>query len=147
MMGRVEGYRFTGMRYVELLDGSVILAPRRAVGHMDMVRACGRMKSDVASAGFVSLGNRMEDAPEVYGQSVGLGVNAKAGLQIPVRLFGAKAGRMVLFASNQELLEGLVEVEEARWGVTEPSPWGDVMPVFAPLHTGARLHAGDYISE
>lgn len=135
------------MRYVELQDGSVILAPRRAVGHVDMVRACGLRTSDVASAGFVSLGNTMEDEPEVYGESVGLSVKAKAGLTIPERLYAAKAGRMVLFASKHDLLDGLLEVEPAHWGMTEPSPWGDVMAVFAPLHPSAKLHAGDYISD
>ena len=135
------------MRYVEVQTGNLILAPRRAVGHVDMVRACGVMRSEVLSAGFVSLCETEQDEPEVYGQSVGLGVDARVGVVIPADLYTARSGNMILVASQRDLLEGLEDLGSASWGLTAPSPWGDVSPVFAPLHAWSRLHAGGYIRD
>lgn len=123
------------------------MATRRAVSHADLVRACGVGRGEVVSAGFVSLGYGPEEEPKVYGGSVGLGVAARDGAQVPRKLYCARLRLGVMFATRKELVEGLDDVREASWGMTPESPWRDVMPVYAPLHPAGGPTAADYVTE
>lgn len=130
------------MRFIEFKDGEVILASRRASSHKEMLSIAGRSREQVASAGFLSSRYSAAEPWEPYGRSDGLGIAASnPELRIPMTLFVGKTRYCLVYASSRDMLRGLQDVEVAQWGMTEESPWGDVMPVFAPLHPKHSLKA------
>lgn len=135
------------MRYIEFADGSLVLAPRRANTHVDLVNLSGRRKHDVMSAGFLSPRYSSEERWAAYGQSVGLGIGADKDLVTPGELYVGMHRYGPVFATQAELLSGLENVKQAVWGMTEPSPWGDVRPVYSPMHPEHKLTADSVVCD
>ncbi len=136
------------MRFIEFSDGAVVLAPRRGSSHKDMVWMSGRTRNDVVSAGFLPARYACEEAWAPYGSSVGLNIAVtNPELSIPQELYVGKHRYGLLYASRAEMLEGLDDVQPAHWGMTAESVWGDVLPVYAPLHPNHLLRADDCIKD
>ena len=136
------------MRFIEFKDGSLIIAPRRASAHKDMLAMARVSKCDVVSAGFLSARYEATEPWTPYGSSTGLGIKAtNPDLRVPETLYVGKHRYGLVFATHKEFLEGLEDVMPATWGMTEESYWGDVCPVYAPLHPRHKLRADEAICD
>lgn len=134
------------MRYIEFHDGAVALASGNAISHRDLLRLVGRCKSFARSAGFLGARYDVNQPWEPYGFSTGLALQADEKLNIPEHLFVAIHKYGQVYASCPAMLGGLSEVQPAVWCVSEESLFGDVCPVFAPMHPKYKLRADEVLS-
>lgn len=125
----------------------MVLAPRQASSHKEMVSLVGRRREDVSSAGFLGARYAPGERWEPYGRSTGLDIGADPRLTVPDTLYAGKHRYGVVFATCSSMLESVADVAPAVWGMTAESPWGDVLPVYAPLHPRHMLRANEVLTD
>lgn len=129
------------MRYIEFMDGEVILAPQNFFSHKELLSFTGRLRSDVRSAGFLGSRYNEDEAWKPYGKSTGLGIPSQPDVMIPSKLYTRTLGKSVVFYSSPSLVESPEAPLLAKWGMSEPGYWGDIVPVYVPVNPEMRLTA------
>ena len=131
------------MRYIEFSDGTIALSTGAATSHRDLLRFIRRSPDDAVSAGFMAARYEPTQHWDAWGSSVGLKLAANKALNVPSELFVGKHRGGLVYANRAEVLASLEDVQQAVWGLTEESPWGDVCPVYAPLHPQHKLRSDE----
>lgn len=126
------------MRYIEFIDGSVVLGPGGHFSHVELLNQTTYHKKQVASAGFLAARYDKATRWKPYGESVGLDIKSSPRCQIPDSLTAARARGSVLFASSAQMLRNCKDEKEASWGLSKSGEFDD-LPVFTPLHPDEPL--------
>ncbi len=136
------------MRYIEFNDGIVLIAPCRHFGHREMLNIVGKDDRTIRSAGFLGARYYASEKWIPYGDSIGLNAKSRQDFIVPDALFVGTFGKFkgLIFSNSKESIMHTQDVCDAVWGMTEASTWGDILPVYSPLHPREIITSEDVLT-